>query len=207
MIISDQYKFIFVHIPKTAGSSLRSVLSLYANATPSSTLSRLLKHINLPKNYQQFRFNLHSTLLDVQLKMPAQTFEQYQKIAFVRNPWDRMVSSYAFKVNGTDEKKRNCNDSFEIFINTETRNNKKRQQVDYLRDINGKLNCEFIGRYESLEQDYRTLEDFLGIKLPSLPVLNKSKGRGNYRSFYNEETKALIAQYYQEDINEFGYTF
>lgn len=206
MIISDKQQFIFVHIPKTAGSSIQSALSSYAIENPRSRWSRVLKHFNLPKDYQRFRFTLHSSLSDVQQKMPADTFANYKKVAFVRNPWDRMVSSYAYKIHGTKDKKRSRNDDFETFLHSEFKRHKK-PQIDYLKNRDGKLDCDFIGHFESLNNDYQKLGKLLDIELPPLPALNKSKSRSNYRDYYNETTKKLIQQHYQEDIDTFGYTF
>lgn len=206
MIISDQKQFIFVHIPKTAGSSIQSALSVYAMEKPNSKTSRLLRHFNLPNDYQRFRFTLHSTLRDVQKKMPDHTFQQYKKVAFVRNPWDRMVSSFAYKIHGTSEKTRTRDDDFETFLHNEFKR-KKRQQIEYLQNADGKLDCDFIGRFESLSEDYLTLGEVLNIELPTLPTLNKSKDRSDYRNYYNDTTKKLIQEYYQEDIEMFGYLF
>ena len=206
MIISDQKQFIFVHIPKTAGSSIQSALSEYGIEKPRSKTSRLLRHFNLPNDYQQFRFTLHSTLADAQKKMPNDVFQRYKKVAFVRNPWDRMVSSYAYKIHGTKDKKRTRDDDFETFLQTEFKR-KKIQQVEYLQNSGGKLECDFIGRFENLAEDYQKLGEVLGIELPALPTLNKSKGRSDYRDYYNDATKALIAKHYQDDIDFFEYAF
>jgi len=206
MIISDKKRFIFVHIPKTAGSSIQSALSPYSIEKPHSHWSRILRHFNLPNHYQDFRFTLHSTLKEAQIKMPDDTFQQYKKVAFVRNPWDRMVSSYAYKIHGTKDKERTRNDDFETFLQAEFRR-KKSQQVEYLQNTDGKLDCDFIGRFESLIKDYQTLGEVLDIQLPTLPTLNKSRGRRDYREYYNDASKALVARHYQDDIDLFEYTF
>lgn len=206
MLISDNKKFIFIHIPKTAGSSIRSALKPYANPKSKSNVLRLLKNFNLPRDYRKFHFKLHSKLQDAQNKMPSEVFTSYKKIAFVRNPWDRVVSNFAFKVHGTDRIERNRNDSFENFIHTEFEL-KKSSQFDYICDLDGRLDCDFIGRFESLAEDYMTMQDLLGIELPPLPMLNASKRRNGYQDHYTQETKELVAKYYQKDIETFGYTF
>ena len=206
MIISDKKQFIFVHIPKTAGSSIQSALSEYQIEKPRSKASRLLRHFNLPNDYHQFRFTLHSTLTDAQRKMPSAVFQQFKKVAFVRNPWDRMVSSYAYKIHGTAEKKRSRDDDFETFLHAEFKR-KKIQQCEYLQNVDGEIDCDFIGRFETLADDYQRLGEILDIKLPTLPTLNKSKSRSDYRNYYNDNTKSLIQKHYQNDIDIFGYHF
>ena len=73
--------------------------------------------------------------------------------------------------------------------------------------MNGELDIDFIGRFESLADDYHTLGEQLGTTLPALPALNVSKGRGDYRDLYNDRTRQLVAQHYQDDIDLFEYTF
>lgn len=203
MLISDEKKFIFIHIPKTAGSSIRSTLQPYS--IPKQT-SKLLKHFNLPSNYQKFSFRLHASLQDAENKIPNDIFTSYKKIAFVRNPWDRLVSTFAYKVHGTDDKDRNRNDSFEKFIHREFKR-KDRQQAFYLLNRHGKLACDFIGRFESLSEDYNEMQVLLNIPLSTLPQLNASKRQNTYRDYYTPQTKELVAKYYQDDIKLFGYDF
>ena len=204
MLISDKDEFIFIHIPKTAGSSIRKLLLPRAIKNPTSRLSSALKRFDLPKDYRKFRFGLHYSLLEAQLKLPDEVFESYKKIAFVRNPWDRMVSSFAYKVHGTKDKKRTISYSFEEFIKSQAN---RKNQSDYLLDKNGDLGCDFIGRFESLDEDYLRMQAFLNIELPPLTKLNVSKRSGAYRDYYTQSTRDLVAQYYKNDIELFGYQF
>ena len=103
MLISDSHQFIFIHVPKTAGTSIRNALAPYALSRPSGKIASLLKHINLPRDYRKFRFGTHCTLAKVEQKLPTEVFQNYKKIAFVRNPWDRLVSMYAYRILGTDD--------------------------------------------------------------------------------------------------------
>jgi len=138
--------------------------------------------------------------------MPSEVFDSYKKIAFVRNPWDRMVSNFEFKTKGTDIIARNSNDSFEDFIRAQFKS-KKNNQFDYICDLDGELNCDFIGRFESLAEDYLTVQEMIGIEPVALPTLNASKRAKAYQDYYTLETKVLVANYYQKDIDSFGYTF
>lgn len=77
-MICHKYKFIFVHIPKTAGTSIGNALTTvmprfgYGSITPAGT-------------------DKHQHVLDL---IGLQKSEDYFKFAFVRNPWDRHVSNY-----------------------------------------------------------------------------------------------------------------
>ena len=206
MLISDSNEFIFIHIPKTAGTSIRSALQPYSLQTPSSRLARILKRFDLPKDYQKFRFNLHATLQKAQSKLPPELYGGYKKIAFVRNPYDRMVSNYAYKVHGTADKNRKRNDSFEEFV-LQCCSGKDLIQTDYLTDLKGNLDCDFIGRFESLSEDYSRMQEILGIELTPLAKKNNSKRKGSYHDYYTDKTRDIVAKYYQKDIDNFGYEF
>jgi len=207
LLISDEHKFIFIHIPKTAGSSIRSALSEFALERNNSQLSRLLRRFNLPKNHHNYRFGLHNDLRKAQEKIPAELFSQYRKVAFVRNPWDQLASNYRYKVFGSSDKKSELsNIDFESFIQKEAKRH-NRLQHDYLIDRNRKLQCDFLGRFENLAEDYNKLRDFLGIDLVELPSKNISLKKGSYQDYYNDETKEFVAQHWKKDIDVFGYEF
>ena len=206
MLISDSNKFIFIHISKTAGSSIRLALKPYAIENPSSRLSKILKNFDLPRNYQKFRFRLHANLKNAQNKVPEDVFATYKKVAFVRNPWDRMVSKYAYNVHGTSKTTRKRNDSFEEYV-LERCTKKDDFQLDYLTNNQGEIDCDFIGRFENLSEDYQKLAKFLDIKLPALPVVNISKRKGTYQDYYTQETRDMVAKAYKKDIEAFGYNF
>ena len=206
MLISDTNKFIFIHIPKTAGTSIRSALQTFSLERPNSNLARVLKNFDLPRDYRNFRFNLHTTLQQAQNKLPEDVFGEYKKLAFVRNPFDRMVSNYAYKVHGTSLKKRKRNDNFEEFV-TQCCRGRDLRQVDYLLNREGKIECDFIGRFETINEDYINIQRLLSIELPALAKKNASKREGAYREYYTDKTKDLVSEYYRQDIEEFGYQF
>ena len=209
MIISRGRGYIFVHIPKTGGTAMALALEDRAKADDImiGDTPKAVKRRGKVKGIQTAgRLWKHSTLADAEGLITRDEMETLFTFTLVRNPWDRMVSSYAYKVHGTSEKQRSRNDSFEEFLHAEFKR-KKKQQVEYLHDSDGKVDINFIGRFESLANDYQRLGEQLGIVLPALPVLNKSKGRGDYRDLYNDKTRQLVAKKYQDDIDLFEYTF
>ena len=79
------------------------------------------------------------------------------------------------------------------------------------QDDSGDISVDFIGRFESLDDDWRLLCDVIGVKL-SLPhemvgPVDVSELRGRYRDYYDEETRRLVARRYERDIDAFGYEF
>ena len=77
--------------------------------------------------------------------------------------------------------------------------------LEWMRGADGRIHADFIGRFEALGEDFRRLAARLGIEA-SLPHLNSSQ-RGDYREFYDDSTRRLIADYYAEEIKQFNYEF
>ena len=83
----------------------------------------------------------------------------------------------------------------------------KNNQIDYMKDKKGKINMDFIGRFENLQNDICKLQDYLAIKqLPMSTNVNSSKHK-HYREYYNDETRKIIAKRFERDLDYFGYTF
>ena len=155
MLISET--FIFIHIPKTAGTSISRAVSPYA------TNRKLHKS-------RDCEFASHITLKKLQTREKIQ-IDNYFTFAFVRNPWERIQSLYYYVLQKNQTKKRDWHDKiprytdmgFNKWVNKEmnpwiynhTRwHNKRRplQQVDWI------LPCiDFVGRYETLQEDFNTV--------------------------------------------------
>ena len=78
-------------------------------------------------------------------------------------------------------------------------------QVDFLKDTFGRVNMDFVGRFETLEEDFATVANKLGIKA-ALPHINQSRAKA-YQDFYTEKSLAVVEQLYAQDIAEFDYRF
>jgi chondroitin 4-sulfotransferase 11 len=150
--------------------------------------------------------------------------------AFVRNPWDRLVSCYRDKIGGeaqgftefADNGVAFCLSGFDAFsanmsftefvhavaaIPDEQADEHFRSQADYLTNSRGSLAVDFVGRYDNLANDLRRVVNQLDlpddIALPRLQAAPSA----SYLDFYNPETQALIAQRYARDIALFAFSF
>jgi len=192
----DDSQCIFIHLPKNAGQSVRN--TLFENLLPG-----------------------HMKVYMYQLIFPKRIFDSYFKFAFTRNPWDRLASAYMFmKGGGAHEKDRLWSektltkyDSFENFVKNGLRNHEIqswphfRPQVDFLRGQNGKIELDFIGRFENLQQDFNHVRDHLGLS-GELLFINKTKTkREPYQTYYSDELREIAARFYKEDIDVFDYEF
>lgn len=129
--------------------------------------------------------------------------------AFVRNPYDRVISAYSYlKYNSyggnlLDFEKFIGDSSLSEFI-TKKLEFVSKNQIHFLPQNywipNG---ADFIGRYENLEEDFNRLLDTIGIARKTLPVVNKSNRESH---ILTEGEREIIYQIYKEDFIKFGYT-
>lgn len=226
-MISEKYECIFIHIPKTAGQSIehfflnlhglsweeRSPLLLRYNPDPLKGPERLA-HLKA-KEYTSFGY------------LDENRFNNYFKFAFVRNPWARLVSEFNYRVH---HKKM----SFEQFVTKGLPSKSDYSdayrhiipQYDFLYNDSGKCMVDFIGRFESLQNDFDEICSKLCIENSMLPhvnssaekisfkdslrkntLLNVAKKKQSYTEYYNEKTKKIVEDLYSNDIEKFNYKF
>lgn len=216
MLLSHRYRFLFVHIAKTGGTSVRGALQKYRWRDPyylpqfiASKLSGLVRHevgIKLPR---------HCKAITAQEMLPREFYDSLFKFAFVRNPWDLQVSSY-HHIKRERPHLLEADESFADFLHRKLDPQRPWQyhidtsitpQTDYLIDLHGNLIVDFIGRYESLQTDFNTVCDHIGIPRKVLPHKRKATDRARYREYYDDETRALVAEHFAADIERLGYEF
>jgi hypothetical protein len=210
MILSHQKKFIYIHVYKVAGTSIRTVLKEFDD----STRSDFPVNENL-KFYlgQRFKFLSRWAIDHIKIKkvkelLPDQVFGHYFKFAFVRNPWDWQVSLYHYMLQSTVHPQHaliNKMKTFDEYI--EWRINEDLElQRDFLYDDSGNQLVDFIGRFEKLQEDFDMICTRIPISKTALPMANKSK-HTHYKEYYNAHTKKLIGDAFKKDIETFNYDF
>jgi len=208
LLISDSNQFIFVHIRKAAGSSMLDVLHPYALPKPTTMAARLRSRARLEWNYKKYRFRQHEGIMAARRRMPKHAFNSYFKFAFVRNPWDRLVSEYEFILKRATHGRHNKViklDSFTDFIRMQSQR-QDAYQINMLCDKNGQLMMDFVGRFENLNQDWDKVCKLANIPLQALTHTNQTKHR-DFRDYYDQQSIKLVADYWADEIKLFGYSF
>jgi len=192
-MICERHRCVFIHVPKTAGTSLSISLGWIA------------------EDSETYGSHDHRTVAEYRAAMNPEAFQSYFKFAFVRNPWDRAVSWYKNLVEDPFQSARfgigagAC--TFAEYISEHSNSWTLRPQLDWLRDESGTLTVDFVGRYERLQADYAFVRARLGLTPESLPQRAGAEDTTAYRHFYTPETKKRIIQLFGEDIEMFGYEF
>ena len=200
-MISFRKRFLFVHVPKTAGNSIQTVLRDYSE----DQLVALRKEQDGIERFglrnPKYKIRKHSTLKEYRDVLGDEQFRSLCKFTCVRNPWDRMVSYY---FTPTQQPEHWNAKKFRGIIS------KAASIADYLRldqqDTDPFANVDYIMRFENLTEDFRTLCDRLDIPPPTLPRYNRSI-REHYSKYYDTELRELVATRFAAEVERFGYTF
>lgn len=212
-MVSHKHKCIFVHIPKTAGTSIEMLI----NQTPfSGTTHELLKE--------------HAS---------SEYFEEYFKFTFVRNTFERVYSVFNYYAQGGNKqhpssikqwvlhlyRKVTQNDYYtdievsrkmpkkfsefciEFLLNKKPFYGKNAliSQYQFL-EVNSEIKADFIGSFENLRVDLELVKKKLSI-VGDLPHYRKASHKKHYSQYYDEKTKEIVSNYYQDEISYFGFEF
>lgn len=181
------HDFVFIHINKTAGTSIEQALGL--------------------------RFE-HKTALEKRAELGAARWAKRFTFSFVRNPWDRIVSLYHYRIktNTTglgdhpipfpEWVRRTFGEQDPAYYNSPRM---LMPQWRWLADDEDRLLVDFVGRFETLEADFQTVCDRIG-RTAALPHLKPTR-RGPYTEYYDPETAEVVRRWFHVDIEHFGYDF
>lgn len=189
-------QIIFIHIPKTAGTSIVNALNL---GTPD-------RRTGIRKHYNAREI--------IKILGETQWLASF-RFSFVRNPWDRMLSHYRFRKKNQRLKLPIHYSDFDQFVADElfhlprptTKRFNLEPQVDWLVDLSGEINLNYIGRFERLNYDFTRICDLAKLPKMSLPHIEASGKKVDYHSYYSSNSKKLVSQFYASDIETFKYQF
>ncbi len=217
MLLSNQHHFLFVHVAKTGGTSIRAALQSLRWRDPYFYPQLICSRLSSMTGHRiGAKFPRHAKIIAAKEMLPQELFEQLFKFAFVRNPWDLQVSSYHHIRRERPHLMEHIS-NFEQFIHWKLDPERPyqfhvdtsiEQQSDYLVDLHGKLLTDFIGRYENLHDDFNAICEHIGIKTPTLPHRRKATDRDkDYRSYYTDALAGEVGAHFQQDIELLGYSF
>lgn len=179
--------FVFIHINKTGGSSVQKALKIPFE---------------------------HDTALEKIARMGLKQWQKKYSFTVVRNPWDKVVSHYHYRIltNQTGLGKKTI--EFNQWVkraygeqDTTYYNNPKMfmPNVGWIADEQGNILVNKVIRFENLGKEFDEVCRELGINV-RLPHEKKSK-HNHYSDYYNEETTQIVADWFKPDIDAFGYHF
>ena len=179
--------FSFVHINRTAGSSVRKALGFHGD---HKTALEKIKYMGKKRWNKKFTFTI------------------------VRNPFDKVVSHYCYRIRTNQLNMRVDNISFKEWVHlTYDRKDKKyydihrmfMPQCDWISDKNGNVIVDYICRYENLREDFAYVCNEIDVDV-TLPRTNATE-HDHYYKYYDNYTQKVINSWFKKDIKKFGYKF
>lgn len=215
-MISLQKSFLFVHVPKTGGNSIQSILK----ANSEDKILTSAKHQDGVERFEVHNDNYnttkHSTLSHYKSVLEPETYIRLFKFATIRNPWDMMISFYFSPHRAVKEWNR------DNFIELVNRVHTLRHYItvdSFLEESIRKLrlpiefgnrglhsDIDFLMRFENIDEDFKLICEKLGIPNATLPKRNESR-RNYYSSYYDEELKEIVRTKFIAEITHGDYEF
>jgi hypothetical protein len=203
-MISTNYNFLFVHIPKTAGNSIQNVLRAYSE----DRIVIVAPHQDGIERFEvrsdRYNIHKHSTLQNYLDELGEDVLNNLFKFTTVRNPWDRMVSFYFSPHRGRVVWNRGEFIQFVEQIPPITEHVALRNQGQSGDECF--KNMDFFIRYEQLDEDFKKACELIGIPCQRLPRRNQSE-RQKYAVYYDTDLVELVGNRFRDEIRFFGYEF
>jgi hypothetical protein len=205
--VSHHYGCIFVHVPRTGGSSVEDALALTneSNTEDTTHLSGWIQSEALRQQGFVSPVLQHLTLREIGRLLPRETLTSYFKFAIVRNPWERLLSNYLFERNH--------------YLHFHPRETEYLSLPDYIDQLNpflrqpqtefiraGEVQLDYLGRFERLDEDFAQIAGCLRQPPGKLAHLNRTRHE-HYSRYYCAEARRKVENLFAVDIETLGYRF
>ena len=215
MIYSRDPRFIFVHIPKTAGTSIEEAVYQY-------------------QDFYVTDENIHQPLIQFRENLTHEEYDSAFKFCFVRNPFDLLYSTWKYWTHdnglmvGFEEwliwrYEGRMSDGIKFLRDIERFSDEasmlselriswyvnRLPQTYWFVDEDGNFLTDYIGSFEYLRQDFNEVVQHLNLKDVYLPHSNKGRSSDDrdYRKYYSERTRKIVEKKFALDLAIFGYSF
>ncbi|MFM7077830.1 MAG: sulfotransferase family 2 domain-containing protein [Planctomycetaceae bacterium] len=192
-MISHAGRFVFVHASRTGGSTFERMAGV---PITSDDRTRHLGNTDFPGKHGHFQF-YRSTY--------PEAFDRYFKFTIVRNPFDRLHSSWKWRTRTVGDLR---GISLRRFIESRSPGYAyaAKFRLDGLSIGESVARFDYVGRFEHLAETLTFLQRRLGLPDGPAPSSN-STGPGRYQEDYDDATIDLVRRSYADDLALFGYDF
>jgi hypothetical protein len=215
MMICHSHRFIFIHVPKTSGTSIKDVLGQEIYGAGVAPEFQISPNPHYPPAYTA-PFDEHITATELKGRVPADIWDSYFKFGFVRDPFSWAVSNYFFFLRDRADhpahaflKSQGFDGAIRFFLDPGSRgplvDGMRLRQSEFLCDECAKPMVDFVGRYETLESDFGQVCERVGMRPLALPKLNQTRHRP-YRDYYDEHLRTFVYEGMIDDFRRFGYS-
>ena len=205
MPIYPDQKLIFVHIPKTGGGTISTLMRPFEPGQPTSPFGRATAHLPVVQNVSQVHLGTHDSAAWIRRKIGKRLWQEWHSFAVVRDPYDRAISEYEY-LRQTDTHRRHqraLGQSFVEFLTTEPR--RRAVQSALLADRAGNLLVKEIARFETLGRDVNAIFERQGVAIRLDTVRRNTSIKKDRDHYLTDEAVAIINRRNADDFRLLGY--
>lgn len=197
VMISHELKFVFIHIPKTAGNSLTLFLKPFLSNKTTQHANPMGKQDGMTVLCEKSKQGIKHESITYYINQYGDSIKQYKWFTIVRNPYDRLLSLYFF-TKGKDNPVF-LREEFIAFIQ-----NDENHQWRYI-EYNGEIKCHTV-HFENIIEELKDIPCFRRMDFSQFPQLNRSmNSKLDYKTLLDDEVKQIIYSKYRIDFDLFGY--
>jgi hypothetical protein len=218
-MISHDHRCIFVHIPKTGGSSIELLLTGYDWITENAADHQVFLaerdtwrvtgstlHTRAPGYFDRTVRVKHATQAMARA-IYGEHWAGYTKATFVRDPWARVASIYRHGLRDAPEQ---MPSSFAEWLHQPVVKDHVGQRV-FQRTVSEWDEFDFVGRFEHFAADVAALMDLLAAPFDPAELPHETHGSTptDHHALYGDDDEliAIVAEHSADVIERFGYTF
>ncbi|HHZ82348.1 MAG TPA: hypothetical protein EYN64_06490 [Flavobacteriales bacterium] len=218
-IVNDKHKFIFFHLYKCGGNSVRQLLS---DKGINDSIHLLGPHA-LPREVKYH--------YEVRGQDHIDRFKEMFKFTFVRNPFDFLLSTFCFsrrwashfwhqKVVNMEfkdfpkfymsEVERFASSRVEDLRGDSHGRSEVTTPYEWIIDKNGDVMMDFVGKLENIDEDMKLVLKRIGKGDMPIIVPRENVNKHNdkpYREMYDATTRAYVEKHFEKDLKHFNYEF
>jgi hypothetical protein len=206
-LYNNKYNFIFFHLFKCGGNSIRRVLDEHTTGG-----DELLGVHSLPRDVEKH----------YRARSRGDNFEQKFKFTFVRNPFDFLLSTYYYAVKFAnhymhdDCVSMDFNDFPEYYMKVREKQNnpiihganRVCTLYEWITNDEGKVIVDYIGKLENINEDSKEILTKIGLPELPIPVVNVNHLNNlDYREVYNDKGRSFVEEHFAKDLEYFDYKF
>jgi hypothetical protein len=214
-MISHLNKCIFVHIPKTGGSSIEDLIFKKNERTTENLWMGFIDKYN---NKFQTGGLQHLKAFQIRNIFGKEIYDVYYKFSIVRNPYLKAISQFEYlkkRDDLCDYLGYNKTQSFKKYLELiqKTSHVQWEQQSNFIYDENDILIVDFVGKFENFETEVNKVLNNLSLNKSFFGLINKriphnNKGKKKDVGYYlDKESEEIIENIYERDFKLLGYDY
>lgn len=218
MILSLSHNFIFVHVPKTAGSSITRRLSPFGREHQRSIWRSLSRRTPFKEKPENAHFRIHARADSIARKLSRPVYDSFNSFAVVRNPFDHAVSHFEYMKQYRSKRvaENFAKMDFEAYLVERMKKPSLRvpffarmpDQSYFLVNETGEMLVKTLIKFENLDVEMDALAESVGLPKLDLQRVNFTTNRSKkrpYQSYFNPTTQEMVLRLYDRDFDNFGY--